>query len=89
MQTHFGALDLELLLQAEEIILSPGLAPQLPEIQQAIAHGIPVIGDIQVLRRATTVPIVAITGSNAKSTVTTLFGQMAKDAGKRVAVGGT
>ncbi|APV37151.1 UDP-N-acetylmuramoyl-L-alanine--D-glutamate ligase [Acinetobacter soli] len=88
VQTHFGALDLELLLQAEEIILSPGLAPQLPEIQQAIAHGIPVIGDIQVLRRATTVPIVAITGSNAKSTVTTLFGQMAKDAGKRVAVGG-
>lgn len=88
VQTRFGALDLELLLQAEEIILSPGLAPQLPEIQQAIAHGIPVIGDIQVLRRATTVPIVAITGSNAKSTVTTLFGQMAKDAGKRVAVGG-
>lgn len=88
VQTRFGALDLELLLQAEEIILSPGLAPQLPEIQQAIAHGIPVIGDIQVLRRATTVSIVAITGSNAKSTVTTLFGQMAKDAGKRVAVGG-
>ena len=88
VQTSFGQLDTELLLQAEEIILSPGLAPQLPEIQQAVAQGIPVIGDIQVLRRATQVPIVAITGSNAKSTVTTLFGQMAKDAGKRVAVGG-
>nr|MBD0117066.1 UDP-N-acetylmuramoyl-L-alanine--D-glutamate ligase [Acinetobacter baumannii] len=78
----------ELLLQAEEIILSPGLAPQLPEIQAAIAKGISVVGDIQLLRRATDVPIVAITGSNAKSTVTTLIGLMAKDAGKKVAVGG-
>ncbi len=71
------------MLQAEEIILSPGLAPQLPEIQQALEKGIPVISDIQLLRRATEVPIVAITGSNAKSTVTTLFGLMAKDAGKK------
>lgn len=88
IQTSFGQLDTELLLQAEEIILSPGLAPQLPEIQQATAKGIPVVGDIQLLRRATEVPIVAITGSNAKSTVTTLIGLMAKEAGKKVAVGG-
>lgn len=83
-----GQLDQALLLQAEEIILSPGLAPQLPAIAAAQAQGIPVISDIQLLRRATPVPIVAITGSNAKSTVTTLFGDMAKAAGKRVAVGG-
>ena len=88
IQTSFGQLDTELLLQAEEIILSPGLAPQLPEIQQATAKGIPVVGDIQLLRRATEVPIVAITGSNAKSTVTTLIGLMAKEAGKKVAIGG-
>lgn len=88
VKTSFGQLDLELLLQAEEIILSPGLAPQLPEIQQVIAKGIPVVSDIQLLRRATDVPIVAITGSNAKSTVTTLIGQMAQDAGRKVAVGG-
>ncbi|EXD34158.1 MULTISPECIES: UDP-N-acetylmuramoyl-L-alanine--D-glutamate ligase [Acinetobacter] len=88
VKTSFGQLDLELLLQAEEIILSPGLAPQLPEIQQAIAKGIPVVSDIQLLRRATDVPIVAITGSNAKSTVTTLIGQMSQDAGRKVTVGG-
>ncbi|MDR9578488.1 UDP-N-acetylmuramoyl-L-alanine--D-glutamate ligase [Acinetobacter nosocomialis] len=88
VKTSFGKLDQELLLQAEEIILSPGLAPQLPEIQAAIAKGISVVGDIQLLRRATDVPIVAITGSNAKSSVTTLMGLMAKDAGKKVAVGG-
>lgn len=88
VKTSFGQLDLELLLQAEEIILSPGLAPQLPEIQQAIAKGILVVSDIQLLRRATDVPIVAITGSNAKSTVTTLIGQMSQNAGRKVAVGG-
>lgn len=88
VQTSFGKLDIDLLLTAEEIILSPGLAPQLPEIQQAIAQGIPVIGDVQLLRRATDVPIIAITGSNAKSTVTTLVGLMAQQAGKKVAVGG-
>ena len=88
VQTHFGQLDQELLLSAEEIIISPGLDPKLPEIQAAIAQGIPVISEIQVLRRATDKPIVAITGSNAKSTVTTLMGLMAEHAGKKVAVGG-
>lgn len=88
ISTSFGQIDLNLLLNAQEIVLSPGLAVETPEIQQAIAHGIPVISEIQLLRRATSVPIVAITGSNAKSTVTTLIGEMAKDTGKKVAVGG-
>lgn len=88
IQTSFGQFDAELLLSAEEIIISPGLDPKLPEIQAAIAKGIPVISEIQILRRATDKPIVAITGSNAKSTVTTLIGLMASDAGKKVAVGG-
>ena len=88
VQTRFGQFDQELLLQAEEIIISPGLDPKLPEIQAAIAKGIPVISEIQILRRATDKPIVAITGSNAKSTVTTLIGLMAQQAGFKVAVGG-
>ena len=88
VQTSFGQLDQELLLQAEEIVISPGLDPKLPEIQAAIAQGIPVISEIQILRRATEKPIMAITGSNAKSTVTTLIGLMAKNAGVKVAVGG-
>ncbi|MRT36087.1 UDP-N-acetylmuramoyl-L-alanine--D-glutamate ligase [Acinetobacter sp. RIT698] len=88
VQTSFGQLDQDLLLQAEEIVISPGLDPQLPAIQAAIAKGIPVISEIQILCRATDKPIVAITGSNAKSTVTTLIGLMAQDAGVKVAVGG-
>jgi UDP-N-acetylmuramoylalanine--D-glutamate ligase len=88
VQTSFGKFDQELLLSAEEIVISPGLDPKLPEIQAAIAKGIPVVSEIQILRRSTDKPIVAITGSNAKSTVTTLIGLMAADAGKKVAVGG-
>ena len=88
VQTSFGQFDQDLLLSAEEIIISPGLDPKLPEIQAAIAKGIPVISEIQVLRRATDKPIVAITGSNAKNTITTLIGLMAENAGKKVAVGG-
>lgn len=85
---HLGGLDQELLCHADEIILSPGLALSEPAIQAAVKKGASVIGDIQLLRRATAVPIVAITGSNAKSTVTTLVGEMAVNAGLRVAVGG-
>lgn len=88
VQRVFGHFDQALLLQAEEIIISPGLDPKIPEIQQAMAQGIAVISEIQLLRRATDLPIVAITGSNAKSTVTTLIGQMALDAGKKAAIGG-
>ncbi|OTG68813.1 UDP-N-acetylmuramoyl-L-alanine--D-glutamate ligase [Acinetobacter sp. ANC 4470] len=88
VQTSFGQLDQALLLQAEEIVISPGLDPKLPEIQAAIAQGIAVVSEIQILRRFTDKPIMAITGSNAKSTVTTLIGLMAKDAGIKVAVGG-
>lgn len=88
VQTSFGQFDQDLLLQADEIIISPGLDPKLPEIQAAIAKGIPVVSEIQILRRATDKPIMAITGSNAKSTVTTLMGLMAQDAGVKAAIGG-
>ncbi len=88
IKTSFGELDLELLLSAEEIVISPGLDPKIEQIQEAVKQGIPVVSEIQILRRATDKPIVAITGSNAKSTVTTLMGIMAQAAGKKVAVGG-
>ena len=88
VETRFGQFDQALLLQAEEIIISPGLDPQLAEIQAAVAQGIPVVSEIQILRRFTDKPIMAITGSNAKSTVTTLIGLMVQAAGVKVAVGG-
>jgi len=84
----YGELDLHTLLACDEIIISPGVAVATPAIEQAKAAGVPVVGDIELFVRAAKAPIVAITGSNAKSTVTTLVGEMAKTAGINVAVGG-
>ncbi|WP_323815338.1 UDP-N-acetylmuramoyl-L-alanine--D-glutamate ligase [Cellvibrio sp. NN19] len=83
-----GELDLQTLLACDEIIVSPGVAIAISAIDQAKAAGIPVVGDIELFVRAAKAPIIAITGSNAKSTVTTLVGEMAKAAGINVAVGG-
>lgn len=84
----FGDIDAELLMQAERIIISPGVALSTPAVAQAKQAGISIVSDIQLFKDACSAPIVAITGSNAKSTVTTLVGQMAKDAGINVGVGG-
>jgi len=71
-----------------EIILSPGVPRKHPAISAALADGLPVIGDIELFVRAARAPIVAITGANGKTTVTTLVGEMAKNAGIMVRVGG-
>ena len=85
---QFGAIDAELLLQAARIVISPGIALTTAAVAAARQAGIAVVSDIQLFCAACTVPIVAITGSNAKSTVTSLVGQMAEDAGIDVGVGG-
>jgi len=83
-----GKLDQTLLMQASEIVLSPGMSVKTPEIAAAMQVGVSVIGDIELFARDVNVPVIAITGSNAKTTVTTLVGQMAKDAGIKTAVAG-
>jgi len=83
-----GGFDVALLNQATSIILSPGVAMREPAIAQQIQRGIPIIGDIELFARAVKVPVIAITGTNAKSTVTTLVGKMAEAAGYHVQVGG-
>jgi len=88
VQLELGELNPETLLHCEEIILSPGIAMDTPAIAAAKNAGIPVVGDIEIFGRYAKAPIVAITGSNAKSTVTTLVGEMAAQAGIKVAVGG-
>ncbi|AJQ94429.1 UDP-N-acetylmuramoyl-L-alanine--D-glutamate ligase [Gynuella sunshinyii] len=86
-----GALDRELLTEVDEIILSPGLSVHLPEIQHAIENGAQVSGDIDLFLEQlenTQTQIIAITGSNGKSTVTALLGEMARAASPRTAVCG-
>ncbi|WP_092846475.1 UDP-N-acetylmuramoyl-L-alanine--D-glutamate ligase [Modicisalibacter xianhensis] len=85
-----GELDLEAF---EEIVLSPGVDPRSPGLAPFWARsqqgGTPrVVGEIALFTRACHAPVAAITGANAKSTVTTLLGEMACEAGVNVAVGG-
>lgn len=87
-KVRLGALDAQELSLADEVIVSPGIALNSPGLAEAAAAGTPLIGDIELFLRYARAPLVAITGSNAKSTVTTLVGQMALEAGIKVAVGG-
>nr|WP_256930335.1 UDP-N-acetylmuramoyl-L-alanine--D-glutamate ligase [Pseudomonas sp. D1HM] len=88
VEVRCGELDVEFLCRADELYVSPGLALATPALQAAAARGVKLSGDIDLFARNAKAPIVAISGSNAKSTVTTLVGEMAAAAGKRVAVGG-
>ncbi len=83
-----GGFDAAAFAAADEIIVSPGVPRSLPLIRDAIARGVPVLGDIELFARAVRADTVAITGSNGKSTVTTLLSLMARSAGLRTAVGG-
>ncbi len=83
-----GPLDAEQLKRAARLVISPGVALQEPAIAEAIAAGVPVCGDIDIFCEAATAPVAGITGSNGKSTVTALLGEMAAAGGARVAVGG-
>ena len=85
---YLGELDEALLCAADELIVSPGVALATPALQAAAKAGVSIVGDIELFARVAKAPIVAITGSNAKSTVTTLVGEMAAAAGVKVAVGG-
>ena len=88
IERHLGSLNEDWLLDADLIISSPGVALATPALSAATDAGVEIIGDIELFCRETQTPIVAITGSNGKSTVTTLVGEMAKAAGWRVGVGG-
>jgi len=83
-----GSLASPLLDTADEIVVSPGITVSEPVFAAGLERGVSMIGDVELLVRVAKAPIVAITGSNGKSTVTTLVGEMAKLAGIKVKVGG-
>jgi len=85
---HVGGLDSDWLKQADVIVISPGVDPRIPEIVAARSAGIELVGDIELFARYANAPIVAITGSNGKSTVTTLLAEMVVQAGQTMRVGG-
>lgn len=88
VQVHCGSLDTPLLQQAAVLYVSPGLALATPQIQREIDRGVQISGDVDLFLQHAKAPVLAITGSNAKSTVTALVGQMVQQAGLQVGVGG-
>ncbi|MGF1762312.1 UDP-N-acetylmuramoyl-L-alanine--D-glutamate ligase [Aliivibrio kagoshimensis] len=88
IDVHCGSWHTDWLLGADLIVVNPGIALATPELISAQQAGIPIVGDIELFAWAVKVPVVAITGSNGKSTVTDLTGAMAKAAGVKAAIGG-
>lgn len=88
LDTHFGNLDDAELCSSNMIIISPGLSLKIPAVANAINAGVEVIGDVELFARINTKPVVAVTGSNGKSTVVTLAYEVLKEAGYKVALGG-
>ncbi len=83
-----GGFDADAFARAQRIVVSPGVSLRHPLIVDAQRRGIEIIGDIELFARNAAAPVVGITGSNGKSTVTTLVAAMARYAGRDVRIGG-
>jgi len=83
-----GGHSASLLHKADMILVSPGVPFDLPILDQAREKGIAVVGELAVGGTAIDAKVVAITGTNGKTTVTSLIGELLKCAGKKVFVGG-
>ncbi|MGH8508755.1 MAG: UDP-N-acetylmuramoyl-L-alanine--D-glutamate ligase [Gammaproteobacteria bacterium] len=88
VQLASGGFDESLCTQAERLFVSPGVASREPIIQTARKRGIEVAGDIELFARYRRAPVVAITGTNGKSTVTSLVAAMAEASGLEARAGG-
>jgi UDP-N-acetylmuramoylalanine--D-glutamate ligase len=95
LQTNFpevsvflGGFDETLFMGASRIVVSPGVSMKEGVIQHAIERGVDVIGDIELFAQQVNAPVVAVTGSNGKSTVVSILGEMAKAAKINSVVGG-
>jgi UDP-N-acetylmuramoylalanine--D-glutamate ligase len=83
-----GGFDEAAFKVASHLVVSPGVPLTEKSIIKAIANGSKIVSDIDLFACSVDAPIIAITGSNGKSTVTTMLGEMVKAAGKKVGVGG-
>jgi len=88
LDIRLGGFDLSLLDGASQLLMSPGVSLEEPIARQARARGIEVLGDVELFARAARAPVIGITGTNGKSTVTSLVARMAGAAGRRVLAGG-
>jgi len=83
-----GGHQTETFLKQDLIVVSPGVDLSMDPVEKAIRHGVQVISEIELAYHFIHVPILAITGTNGKTTTTLLLGEMLKEDGRRVGVGG-
>jgi len=90
VKLYTGAFTATIFEGADLVVASPGVPLSEPEIQAAIARGVPVVGDVELFAqyRPAGAKVIAITGANGKTTVTTLVGEMCKTAGLKTIVAG-
>lgn len=88
VEVYLGGIAPDPLRDAEVLVVSPGIDMRAPEIQCNLNPELPVWGDVELFAQYAQAPIVAITGSNAKSTVTSMVGEIMSAAGVKAAIGG-
>lgn len=88
IEHYYGGIDFNKLIGADLIVVSPGVSLQIPALVEAAQLGIEIVGDIELFCREITAPVIAITGSNGKSTVTQMVGNIAQTAGLKTVVAG-
>jgi UDP-N-acetylmuramoylalanine--D-glutamate ligase len=88
LDLRLGGFDLSLLEDASQVLMSPGLSLEEPIARAARERGIEVLGDVELFARNVHAPVIGVTGTNGKSTVTTLVARMAAAAGRSVLAGG-
>jgi UDP-N-acetylmuramoylalanine--D-glutamate ligase len=88
LDLRLGGFDLSLLDGASQVLMSPGVSLDEPIARAARDRGIDVLGDVELFARNVQAPVIGITGTNGKSTVTSLVARMAAAAGRTVLAGG-
>jgi len=88
VQLLFGKQDTALLQGVDVVVPSPVISPEIPIMKEAIRLGLPIWSEVEVASRVTDADILGVTGTNGKTTTTTLLGEIMNATGRHTVVGG-